>query len=65
MKKKESKGENIEKKEEKMNMSDYRVRMSNYGKWYLPSDQFNRNFDMLKNTASPDQIEKAVIERIQ
>lgn len=54
-----------EKKEMASTMKDLRIRVSNYGKWYLPPDTFNRNFDLLKNKASPDQIEKQVIERIQ
>jgi hypothetical protein len=45
-------------------MKEYRVRISNYGKWYLPPETFNRNFDMMKSSQSPEQIEKQVVERI-
>lgn len=47
------------------NLQDIRVRVKNYGKWYLPPDNFNRNFDNLKNVVTPDQIEQVLIKRIK
>jgi hypothetical protein len=41
------------------------VRVNNYGKWYLPPDNFNRNFENLKNVVTPDHIEHALIKRIK
>lgn len=41
------------------------MRVKNYGKWYLPPDNFNRNFDNLKNVVTPDQIEQVLIKRIK
>ena len=47
------------------NLNDIRVRTKNYGKWYLPPDNFNRNFDNLKNVVTPNQIEQVLIKRIK
>jgi hypothetical protein len=47
------------------NLSDIRVRVKNYGKWFLPPDTFNRNFDNLKNVVTPEHIELLLIKRIK
>lgn len=47
------------------NLNDIRVRVKNYGKWYLPPDNFNRNFENLKNVVTPDYIEQMLIKRIK
>jgi hypothetical protein len=47
------------------NLNDIRVRVKNYGKWYLPPDNFNRNFDNLKDMATPNHIEQVLIKRIK
>jgi hypothetical protein len=48
-KKKEASEKDESEDEGEKTMKEYRVRISNYGKWYLPPDTFNRNFDLLKN----------------
>ncbi len=47
------------------NLNDIRARVKNYGKWYLPPDNFNRNFDNLKEVVTPNQIEQVLIKRIK
>ena len=47
------------------NLNDIRVRVKNYGKWFLPPDTFNRNFDNIKNVVTPEQIEQVLIKRIK
>ena len=39
--------------------------MKNYGKWFLPPETFNRNFDNLKNVVTPEHIEQLLIKRIK
>lgn len=46
-------------------LNDYRVRVKNYGKWFLPPDTFNRQFDQLKDVVTPEQIEQLLVKRIQ
>jgi len=45
-------------------LQDFRLRIKNYGKWFLPPTTFNRNFDLLKNVVTPEQIEHDLIQRI-
>ena len=47
------------------NLNDIRARVKNYGKWYLLPDNFNRNFENLKEVVTPNQIEQVLIKRIK